>query len=126
MAVNVCLLASTVLLHFTLTYALLITSSQQFPYMQYISCCLFAEVAGLRRKLELYLSPESELLRSPWDIGECVGCWSRPNFDTVFYPYNPPHITRPKEVKKLFMVQLPENTYFGVSFRVNCACEVWR
>jgi hypothetical protein len=46
----------------------------------------------------------------------CVGCWSRPNFDTVFYPYNPPHITRPKEVKKLFMVQLPENTYFGVSY----------
>jgi cleavage and polyadenylation specificity factor subunit 5 len=78
-------------------------------------CRMHAEVAGLRRKLELYLSPESELLRSPWDIGECVGCWSRPNFDTVFYPYNPPHITRPKEVKKLFMVQLPENTYFGVS-----------
>jgi hypothetical protein len=28
------------------------------------------------------------------------------------------------EVKKLFMVQLPENTYFWVSFRVNCACGV--
>ncbi|KAF6262916.1 cleavage and polyadenylation specificity factor, 25 kDa subunit [Scenedesmus sp. NREL 46B-D3] len=70
------------------------------------------EVAGLRRKLELYVSPESELLRSPWDIGE-------PNFDTVFYPYNPPHITRPKEVKKLFMVQLPENTYFGVPKNYN-------
>lgn len=77
------------------------------------------EVAGLRRKLELYLSPESELLRSPWDIGEAVGCWSRPNFDTVFYPYNPPHITRPKEVKKLFMVQLPEATYFGVPKNYN-------
>jgi cleavage and polyadenylation specificity factor subunit 5 len=85
-------------------------------------CNMHAEVAGLRRKLELYLSPESELLRSPWDIGECVGCWSRPNFDTVFYPYNPPHITRPKEVKKLFMVQLPENTYFGVSFICYLLC----
>lgn len=73
-------------------------------------------MTGLRRKLEAYLSPESELLRSPWDIAECVGSWVRPNFDTMFYPYTPPHITRPKEIKKVFVVQLPENCYFGVSF----------
>lgn len=76
---------------------------------------LATEVSGLRRKLEVYLSPESDLLKSPWDIGECVGSWIRPNFDTVFYPYTPPHITKPKEIKKVFIVQLPENTYFGVS-----------
>jgi hypothetical protein len=28
-------------------------------------CRMYAEVAGLRRKLELYLSPEREVLRSP-------------------------------------------------------------
>eukprot|EP00879_Flechtneria_rotunda_P016248 GHRR01016999.1.p1 GENE.GHRR01016999.1~~GHRR01016999.1.p1 ORF type:complete len:232 (+),score=58.23 GHRR01016999.1:1130-1825(+) len=72
------------------------------------------EVSGLKRKLDIYLAPESEMLKSPWDIGECVGSWVRPNFDTVFYPYTPPHITKPKEVKKLYVVQLPENTYFGV------------
>jgi cleavage and polyadenylation specificity factor subunit 5 len=77
-------------------------------------CPAFPEVTGLRRKLGTYLSPESELLRSPWDIAECVGSWVRPNFDTVFYPYTPPHITRPKEVKKVYIVQLPENCYFGV------------
>jgi hypothetical protein len=84
-------------------------------------CCGCAEVTGLRRKLEAYLSPESELLRSPWDIAECVGSWVRPNFDTMFYPYTPPHITRPKEVKKVFVVQLPENCYFGVS-PPRCMC----
>jgi hypothetical protein len=74
-----------------------------------------AELTGLRRKLEAYLSPESDLLKSPWDIGECVGSWVRPNFDTMFYPYTSPHITRPKEIKKVYIVQLPENCYFGVS-----------
>lgn len=84
--------------------------------------CVTAEVAGLRRKLEKYLSPESELLRSPWEVAECMGTWVRPNFDTVFYPYTPPHITRPKEVKKVFVVQLPENCFFGVRQTVVVVC----
>lgn len=29
-------------------------------------------------------------------IGECVAIWWRPNFETVMYPYCPPHITKPK------------------------------
>lgn len=29
-------------------------------------------------------------------IGECVANWWRPNFETVMYPYCPPHITKPK------------------------------
>lgn len=29
-------------------------------------------------------------------IGECVGIWWRPNFETILYPYCPPHITKPK------------------------------
>ncbi|KAF8061923.1 CFIS2 [Scenedesmus sp. PABB004] len=77
------------------------------------------EVSGLRRKLDACLAPEAELLRSPWDVGECVGAWVRPNFDSVLYPYLPPHITRPKEVKKIFVAQLPEATYFGVPKNFN-------
>lgn len=29
-------------------------------------------------------------------IGECVAIWWRPNFETIMYPYCPPHITKPK------------------------------
>ncbi|PKI45416.1 hypothetical protein CRG98_034221 [Punica granatum] len=47
-------------------------------------------------------------------IGECVAIWWRPNFETVMYPYCPPHITKPKECKKLFIVHLSERDYFAV------------
>lgn len=30
------------------------------------------------------------------------------------YPYLPPHIVRPKEVKRLFLLALPEKCYFAV------------
>ncbi|KAK9103870.1 hypothetical protein Sjap_021124 [Stephania japonica] len=30
------------------------------------------------------------------------------------YPYCPPHITKPKECKKLFLVHLSEREYFAV------------
>ncbi|ORZ29616.1 Cleavage/polyadenylation specificity factor subunit 5 [Catenaria anguillulae PL171] len=42
-----------------------------------------------------------------WDVVECVGQWWRPNFETFLYPYLPPHITRPKENKKIFLVNVP-------------------
>ena len=47
-------------------------------------------------------------------ISECAGTWWRPNFDSAVYPYIPPHITRPKECKKIYVVQLPENCTFAV------------
>jgi Nucleotide hydrolase len=47
-------------------------------------------------------------------IGECLGVFWRPNFTTLTYPYRPPHIERPKEVIKLFLVPLPEKCYFAV------------
>lgn len=44
-----------------------------------------------------------------------MGTWVRPNFDAALYPYAPPHISRPKEVRKLFVVPLAERAYFHVS-----------
>lgn len=32
-------------------------------------------------------------------IGKCVAVWWRPNFETIMYPYCPPHITKPKLIK---------------------------
>ncbi|CAG2171786.1 unnamed protein product [Oppiella nova] len=49
-----------------------------------------------------------------WDIEDTVGNWWRPNFEPPQYPYIPPHITKPKEHKRLFLVQLPEKALFAV------------
>lgn len=72
------------------------------------------EVEGLRRKLSNNLAPENAALQVVWDVGEVAGVFWRPNFDTIVYPYMPPHITKPKECRKLFMVQLPSSCVFAV------------
>lgn len=72
------------------------------------------EVEGLKRKLVGSLSPTSSSLMTDWEVGECVGTFWRPSFDANMYPYLPAHITKPKEVKRLFIVPLPERCYFAV------------
>lgn len=47
-------------------------------------------------------------VKQDWMIEDTVGNWWRPNFEPPIYPYVPPHITKPKEQKRLFLVQLPE------------------
>ncbi|RVW81206.1 Pre-mRNA cleavage factor Im 25 kDa subunit 2 [Vitis vinifera] len=72
------------------------------------------EIEGLKRKLSSKLAANSLALQPDWQIGECVAIWWRPNFETIMYPYCPPHITKPKECKKLFIVHLSEREYFAV------------
>ncbi|KAL1816429.1 hypothetical protein DCAR_0520823 [Daucus carota subsp. sativus] len=72
------------------------------------------EIEGLKRKLSSKLAAPSAGVQPDWQIGECVGVWWRPNFETYLYPYCPPHITKPKECKKLFLVHLPEKQFFAV------------
>lgn len=73
------------------------------------------EVEGLKRKLTSKLAPSSNAISPPnWQIGECIGMWWRPNFETLMYPYCPPHITKPKECKKLYLVVLTEKQYYAV------------
>ena len=43
-----------------------------------------------------------------------MGQFWRPGFDFSLYPYQPAHITKPKEIKKLFLVPLPEKCFFAV------------
>ena len=45
-----------------------------------------------------------------------MGTFYRPNFETQIYPYCPTHIERPKETKKLFLVNLPEKAFLTVRF----------
>lgn len=53
-------------------------------------------------------------MRPEWKLGECVGTYYRPNFENIMYPYIPPHIARPKEIRNLYMIVLPEKCYFSV------------
>ena len=72
------------------------------------------EVEGLKRKLGKNMAPEAASLQPSWDVGDCIATFWRPNFDVALYPYLPAHITRPKEVKKLFLVPMPERCYLAV------------
>ena len=71
------------------------------------------EVEGLTRLLTSTLG-KSDGLQQEWVVEDTIGNWWRPNFEPSQYPYVPPHITKPKEHKKLFLVQLPEKAYFAV------------
>jgi hypothetical protein len=57
---------------------------------------VFAEIEGLKRKLTSKLAPTASSIQPDWQIGECAAMWWRPNFETLLYPYSPPHITKPK------------------------------
>lgn len=72
------------------------------------------EVEGLRRKLVGGLAPQSTTMQISWEVGECVGVFWRPHFDTIFYPYTLPHVTRPKECRKIFVVPLTEKCFFAI------------
>ncbi|KAI8478320.1 Nudix hydrolase 21, chloroplastic, partial [Branchiostoma belcheri] len=53
-------------------------------------------------------------VQQDWVIEDCIGNWWRPNFEPPQYPYIPAHITKPKEHKRLFLVQLAEKALFAV------------
>ncbi|URE16859.1 Cleavage and polyadenylation specificity factor [Musa troglodytarum] len=73
-----------------------------------------SEIEGLKPKLHSKLGATSPSFQTDWQIGECVGTWWRPNFETFLYPQCPPHVTKPKECKKIFLVLLPEREYFAI------------
>ncbi|PSC73920.1 Zinc-peroxisomal [Micractinium conductrix] len=72
------------------------------------------ELEGLLRKLTGLLAPPADSMRPDWRVSELLGTWWRPNFEAHMYPFCPPHIARPKEVKRLFLVALPERCYLSV------------
>ncbi|RKP08439.1 cleavage and polyadenylation specific factor 5, partial [Thamnocephalis sphaerospora] len=73
------------------------------------------EVEGLKRHLTRQLSSETAGDIDPdWEVGECLSTWWRPNFETYMYPYVPPHVSRPKEQKKIYLVHMPERKLLSV------------
>ncbi|PRP78912.1 hypothetical protein PROFUN_13288 [Planoprotostelium fungivorum] len=69
------------------------------------------ELEGLKRKVTKKLST-NEVFGPKWEHGELLCMWWRPGFDTEMWPYQVPHITKPKECKKLFVVPLPQRCGF--------------
>jgi cleavage and polyadenylation specificity factor subunit 5 len=74
------------------------------------------EVDGLNRKLRLKLAPSgtSGLAQPEWHVGELLATWTRPQFEPHVYPYCPPHVTRPVETRRVYIVHLPEKCFFAV------------
>lgn len=60
-------------------------------------------------------------MKQEWTVEDTIGNWWRPNFEPPQYPYVPPHITKPKEHKRLFLVQLAEK---GKYFSINKTCVI--
>ena len=75
------------------------------------------EVDGLKRKLRVKLAPSAAALglaQPEWHVGELLATWTRPQFEPHIYPYCPPHVTRPVETRKVYVVHLPDKCFFAV------------
>ncbi|KAM7199807.1 Pre-mRNA cleavage factor Im 25 kDa subunit 2 [Rhypophila sp. PSN 637] len=76
------------------------------------------EIDGLKQRLDERLAPVGSLGEGEkpvdWEVGDCLAQWWRPNFETFMYPFVPAHITRPKECKKLYFIQLPQAKVLSV------------
>ena len=75
------------------------------------------EINGFKTRLNERLAPTnapSTTLETDWDIGDTLAQWWRPNFETFMYPFLPGHVTRPKECKKLYLIQLPKKKVLSV------------
>ena len=73
------------------------------------------EIEGFKLRLNERLAPvgtqfSGEGVNDEWQIADTLAQWWRPNFETFMYPFLPPHVTRPKECKKLYFIQLPKSS----------------
>lgn len=74
------------------------------------------EISGFKTRLNERLAPQNTATdpNSDWEIGDTLAQWWRPNFETFMYPFLPGHVTRPKECKKLYLIQLPKKKVLSV------------
>ena len=76
------------------------------------------EVEGFKLRLNERLAPvgnqfSGDGVNDEWQIGDTLAQWWRPNFETFMYPFLPAHVTRPKECKKLYFIQLPKSSTYS-------------
>lgn len=84
----------------------------------------------MKRKLRLKLAPSGAasagLPQPEWHVGELLATWTRPQFEPHVYPYCPPHVTRPVETRRVFIVHLPEKCFFSVRAATVVLCCIVR
>ena len=74
------------------------------------------EIDGFKQRLNERLAPVGSQFtgdgvnEGEWVIGDTLAQWWRPNFETFMYPFLPAHVTRPKECKKLYFIELPRSS----------------
>ncbi|PON84455.1 Cleavage/polyadenylation specificity factor subunit [Trema orientale] len=74
-----------------------------------------SDIDGLKRKLSRKLSMNNENDDGmDWQVGDFLGMWWRPDFETLLYPYLSRSVKKPKECTKLYLVKLPESRKFIV------------
>ena len=78
------------------------------------------EIEGFKARLNERLAPvgtqfTGEGVNDEWVVGDTLAQWWRPNFETFMYPFIPAHVTRPKECKKLYFIQLPRSSKLAYS-----------
>ncbi|XP_044470910.1 pre-mRNA cleavage factor Im 25 kDa subunit 1-like [Mangifera indica] len=73
-----------------------------------------SDIDGLKRKLMRKLSLSEDGNEMDWEVGECLGMWWKPDFETLLFPHLPPNVKQPKECTKLFLVKLPVSRKFIV------------
>ena len=76
------------------------------------------EIEGFKQRLNERLAPTGSLketsTENDWTVHSTLAQWYRPNYETFMYPYLPPHCTRPKECKKLYLLELPHSRVLSV------------
>ncbi|GAA5898948.1 cleavage and polyadenylation specificity factor subunit 5 [Sporobolomyces salmoneus] len=81
------------------------------------------EIDGLKKRMHQRLGPETDSGmgngwevkgEKDWEIADAVGQFYRPNFEGFMYPYIPAHISKPKEIKTWYLVQLPHSQVLTV------------
>ncbi|KIW44003.1 uncharacterized protein PV06_05047 [Exophiala oligosperma] len=73
------------------------------------------EIEGFKMRLNERLAPANPKEGdTEWDVGDCIAQWWRPNHETFLYPFLPAHVSRPKELKKLYFIHLPPSKVLSV------------
>ena len=75
------------------------------------------EADGLARKLKRKLGPENAMMAFDFEVRPdlvLATYYRTHHFAQTYYPYLPPHVSSPKEQRRLFVVPLPEKCFFDV------------
>jgi cleavage and polyadenylation specificity factor subunit 5 len=86
------------------------------------------ELEGFKAKMNERLAPPAGSqyagteASEEWVVADTLAQWWRPNFETFMYPFIPAHVTRPKECKKLYFIQLPKSSRLPLETLARAAC----